>query len=64
MSNNKYKIWFGNCNYEPEVVIVTAENADEAIILAKAKRIKSGKDYTLNAVKLMSSLHTLINNGG
>lgn len=61
MSDNKYKIWFANCNYEPEVVIVAAENADQAVILAKAKRIKCGKDYTLNSIVLMNSLY---NKGG
>jgi hypothetical protein len=53
MKDYKYKVWFANCNYEPEAVIVNADNMDEAVILAKAKRINCGKDYTLDAIQLV-----------
>ena len=53
MKEYKYKVWFANCNYEPEAVIVKADNAEDAVILAKAKRINCGKDHTLDAIQLI-----------
>ena len=55
MKDYKYKIWFSNCNYERESVIVRADNLDEAVILAKAKRINCGKDYTLDSVQFVGN---------
>jgi len=47
MKMTKFKVWFSNCNYEPESVQVSAFNQNNALILAMAKRIESGLDYTL-----------------
>lgn len=47
MKQNKYVVWFANENYEPQKVKVFAFNQNEALILAQAKRIKEGLDYTL-----------------
>ena len=50
MNNKCYKVKFSTCNYKPEPVIVYANNLDCAVILAKAKRIEAGLDYTLHSV--------------
>ena len=51
---NTYLVWFSNCNYKPEVVKVEAINQDDALILAKAERIKEEKDHTLNRIDKIS----------
>ena len=53
MKQYKYLVWFSNCNYEPECVTVKAFNANDALILAQAERIKSGEDYTLDSIELI-----------
>lgn len=47
MPLTKYKVWFSTENYEPEFVSVFALNQDDAVILAKAKRIQKRLDHTL-----------------
>jgi len=53
MKRYKYEVWFANCNYEPECVVVEAFSANDALILAQVERIEDGKDYTLDAIKLI-----------
>lgn len=55
MKENKYKVWFSNCNYEPEVEYIRAFNQGEALILAQAKRIRKGSDYTLYKIEQYGS---------
>ncbi len=50
---NNYKVWFSNCNYKPEFVVVSAVNQNDALILAQAERVKEEKDYTLNKIELI-----------
>ena len=47
MKNTKYIVWFSNDNYDPQSVKVMAFNASQAIILAQARRINKGLDYTV-----------------
>jgi hypothetical protein len=47
MQLTKYKVWFSTENYKPEFVSVFASNQDNAVILAKAKRIQKRLDHTL-----------------
>jgi hypothetical protein len=42
-----YEVWFSNVNYEPQLVSIAAKNQDDALILAKAERIKNDLDHTL-----------------
>jgi hypothetical protein len=49
---NNYLVWFSNINYEPESVKVKAENQGNALILAQAKRIKCGLDFTLDHIEV------------
>ena len=51
MNKNKYQVWFSTCNYKPERVYVYASCVDNAIILAKAKRIKEDLDCTISSIK-------------
>ncbi len=51
MKQTKYTVWFSNCNYEPQFERVWAFNQDDAVILAKAERIKQGCDHTLFKVE-------------
>jgi hypothetical protein len=51
MKNTTFKVWFSNCNYEPQYVIVSALNQNDALILAQAKRIQDGLDYTLHKIE-------------
>lgn len=51
MKNNKYIVWFSNCNYEKQGVTVYALNQNDALILAQAERIKDGLDYTLDNIQ-------------
>jgi hypothetical protein len=51
MKKNKYQVWFSTCNYDPERVYVYALCVDDAIILAKAKRINAGLDSTISSIK-------------
>lgn len=50
MKHTKFVVWFSNSTYDPQMVIVWAFNRSQAIILAKAERIKAGSDYTLSSV--------------
>lgn len=52
MEKTKYKVWFSNCNYEPEYVLVEAFNQNDALILAQAERIQDGLDYTLHKIEV------------
>jgi hypothetical protein len=47
MKQSYFRVWFSNGNYIPEFVNVSAFEQGDALILAQAKRIKSGRDYTL-----------------
>ena len=51
MKNNKYIVWFSNCNYKKQGVTVFALSQNDALILAQAERIKEGLDYTLNSIE-------------
>jgi len=51
MKQTKYKVWFSNCNYSPELVTVSALNQNDALILAKAERVKEGLDHTLYKIQ-------------
>lgn len=53
MKETKYRVWFSNCNYDPESVQVSAFNQGDALILAQAKRIKAGLDYTLHKIEVI-----------
>jgi len=50
---SNYQVWFSNCNYKPEFVVVSAANQSDALILAQAERVKEEKDYTLNKIELI-----------
>lgn len=50
MKHTKFTVWFSNASYNPQMVIVYAFNEEQAIILAKAERIKAGADYTVHEV--------------
>lgn len=54
MKYTKYEVWFSNCNYDPKCVKVSALNQNDALILAQAKRIKDGLDYTLFKIEEQS----------
>ena len=53
---NKYKnfsVEFTDGTYKAQSVHIEGEyNADQAVILAKAKRIQQGKDYTFHSIKV------------
>ena len=51
MKLKKYIVWFSNENYAPQKVKVLAFNQNEALILAQARRIKDGLDYTLHKIE-------------
>lgn len=51
MKMTKYLVWFTDDTYEPQCIEVSAFNGYEAMILAKAERIKAGLDYTLHCIK-------------
>lgn len=51
MKKTKFRVWFSNCNYEPEYVTVQALNQNDALILAQACRVRKGLDYTLNKIE-------------
>lgn len=53
MKNNNFKVWFSNSNYKPEYVKVRALNANDALILAQAERVKKGLDYTFYKMQLI-----------
>jgi hypothetical protein len=48
-----FKVWFSNCNYGPESVQVRAINQNDALILAQARRVTDGKDYTLHHIEML-----------
>lgn len=54
MKFTDFDVWFSNDNYDPQKVRVIAMNASEAIILAQAKRIQSGLDYTVCKISEVS----------
>lgn len=51
MEMSEWTVWFTNGTYLEKGVTVTALNVDQAIILAKAIRIKKGLDYTVTTVE-------------
>ena len=51
MKQYEFKVWFSNCNYEPQSVHVKAFNQNDALILAQAERVRNGKDYTLHCIE-------------
>ena len=51
MKNTTYKVWFSDGNYEPEYVLVNAQNQNDALILAQAERINDGLNYTLHKIE-------------
>lgn len=52
MKHTKFKVWFSDSSYDPQMVIVWASNEEQATILAQAERIKAGADYTLHSVSV------------
>lgn len=50
MKKDMYIIWFSNKEYLPQKVEVNAMNQEQAVILAKAERIKQGLDYTIHMI--------------
>jgi len=56
MKKYVFHVWFSNTNYEPQRVSVNALNAECAVILAKARRVKDGLDYTLHSVEKKNGL--------
>lgn len=53
MKNTMFKVWFSNCNYEPQYVLIEALNQNDALILAQAERIRDGLDYTLHKIEVV-----------
>lgn len=53
MKHTKFAVWFSNGNYEPERLVVSALNQNDALILAQAERIKDGLDYTLHKIEAL-----------
>ena len=53
MGKTLFKVWFSNCNYEPQYVLVEALNQNDALILAQAERIHDGLDYTLHKIEVI-----------
>ncbi|NOR58458.1 MAG: hypothetical protein GQ474_08045 [Sulfurimonas sp.] len=51
MKEKEFGIWFANENYDKQLVIVKAFNLDDAVILAKAERIKCDCDHTLHSIE-------------
>jgi hypothetical protein len=51
MEIKEYVVWFTNGSYDYQDVEVSALNADQALILAKAERINEGLDYTVSSVE-------------
>lgn len=50
--SRKYKIQFFTTSYQSESVTVTADSIDDAIILAKAERIKKGLPHKISAINV------------
>lgn len=50
MKRTKFIVCFSDGTYDPQRVEEWAFNEEQAIILAKANRIKAGSDYTLHSV--------------
>ena len=55
MKKTMFKVWFSNCNYAPQYVLVEALNQNDALILAQAERIRDGLDYTLHKIEIAES---------
>ena len=51
MKKTLFKVWFANSNYEPQYVLISALNQNDALILAQAERIQDGLDYTLHRIE-------------
>ncbi len=51
MRHTQYAVWFTNGSYEPQCIMVSALKEGDAIILAKAERIKDGLDHTLHKLE-------------
>ncbi len=50
MKQEKFCVFFTNGRYPTTAVNVDAFNLQEALILAQAKRIKDGLDYTVHEI--------------
>lgn len=53
MKTTKYNVWFTNGSYKPQYERITALNSSQAIILAKAERIKLGLDYAFHKIEIV-----------
>lgn len=53
MKMETYQVWFTNDNYNQQCEIVTAGCESDAIILAKAVRIKQRLDHTVVCVEVV-----------
>lgn len=53
MKKTMFKVWFSNCNYEPQYVLIEALNQNDALILAQAERIQDDLDYTLHKIEVV-----------
>jgi len=53
MKKTKFRVYFSNSNYEGEFITVHAFNQGQALILAQAKRINEGLDYTLDRIEVI-----------
>lgn len=51
MIKTEFCVYFSNGSYEPEFVRVYALSLTDAVILAKAERIRIGRDHTLLKVE-------------
>ena len=52
MKHTKFIIWFSDGTYDPQKVEEWAFNEEQAVILAKANRIKAGSDYTVRCIEV------------
>lgn len=52
MKQTHFRVWFTDGSYLPEFVIVSAFGQGEALILAKAERIKAGLDYSFLKIEI------------
>lgn len=51
MKHTEFEVIFTNGTYEAQSVIVWAFNEGDALILAKAERIKAGCDHTVSGIE-------------
>jgi hypothetical protein len=57
MKTKNFQVQFANCNYKPQTAHQEANCMDDAIILAKAKRIMQNKDHTIHSIREISGRH-------